>query len=174
MVHADTPQLAPARSSLGPGRVLTFLAAAAIALTGMGLAPGNALANETYPTALAVSAPGTPAPAPLPPGSRYLTRREIERTAKDGIGKLQGLRIGPFAPGAASAALPLGLAERVIGHPLPAGASPVTPTWIVTVDAPPQPNVLGEPTTATVFTDVVDAVSGAVIDQCPGCRSVTG
>jgi hypothetical protein len=174
MVYTPTLQLAPARRGLRPGRLLTLLAAAAIALTGVGLAPGNALANETYPTALAVSAPGAPAPAPLPPGSRYLTRREIERIAKDGIGKLQGLRIGPFAPGAASAALPLGLAERVIGHSLPAGASPATPTWLVTVDAPPQPSVLGEPATATVFTDVVDAVSGAILDNCPGCRSVKG
>ena len=54
------------------------------------------------------------------------------------------------------------------------GADPAAPAWVVTVDAPPQANVLGEPTAATVFTDVIDAVSGAVIDSCAGCRSVKG
>ena len=68
----------------------------------------------------------------------------------------------------------MGRAETLIGHPAPPGANLATPAWVVTVDAPPQANVLGEPTTATVFTDVIDAVSGAVIDSCAGCRSVKG
>jgi len=42
----------------------------------------------------------------------------------------------------------------------------------LTVDAPPKANVLGDPTTAKVFTDVINAVSGAVIDTCSGCRTV--
>ena len=179
MVHAHTQQLPPARSRLEPGRVLTLFAAVAIALTGVGLGPGNARANQTYPAALAETfgpeaATALVAKIPVPLGTRYLTRKQIERIAKDGIGKLRGLRIGPFAPDATSEALPLGQAESLIGHPAPPGANPATPAWIVTVDAPPQPNILGEPTTATVFTDVIDAVSGAVLDSCAGCRSVTG
>jgi hypothetical protein len=179
MVHSQTLQLAPPRSGLALRRVLTFLAAIAIAVTGAGLAPGNAHANQTYPSALGPplsAAPACPVAAPVPPpkGIRYLARKSVERIAKDGIGKLQGLRIGPFAPGAASRALPLGQAESLIGHPVLAGADPATPAWVVTVDAPPKANVLGEPTTAKVFTDVINAVSGAVIDSCPGCRSVKG
>jgi hypothetical protein len=158
MVHSQTLQLAAPRSGLELRRFLTLLAAIAIAISGAGLAPSNARANQTYPEALGA----TP----------YLTRKTVERIAKGDIGKLQGLRIGPFAPGAASRALPLGQAESLIGHRLPAGADPATPAWVVTVDAPPKANVLGEPTTATVFTDVINAVSGAVIDSCPGCRSV--
>jgi hypothetical protein len=158
MVHSQTLQLAAPRSGLELRRFLTLLAAIAIAISGAGLAPSNAHANQTYPEALGA----TP----------YLTRKTVERIAKGDIGKLQGLRIGPFAPGAASRALPLGQAESLIGHRLPAGADPATPAWVVTVDAPPKANVLGEPTTATVFTDVINAVSGAVIDSCPGCRSV--
>jgi hypothetical protein len=160
MVHSQTLQLAPPRSGLEIRRVLTLLAAVAIAIGGAGLAPSNARANQTYPEALGA--------AP------YLARRSVERIAKDDIGKLQGLRIGPFAPGAASRALPLGQAESLIGHRLPAGADPATPAWVVTVDAPPKANVLGEPTTDRVFTDVINAVSGAVIDSCSGCRSVRG
>ena len=65
--------------------------------------------------------------------------------------------------------------QKPLGLLIPAGMTPVSSNaWVVTVDAPPQPNVLGEPTTATVFTDVIDAVSGAVIDSCAGCRSVEG
>jgi hypothetical protein len=158
MVHSQTLQLAAPRSGLELRRFLTLLAAVAIAISGTGLAPSNARANQTYPEALGA----TP----------YLTRKTVERIAKGDIGKLQGLRIGPFAPGAASRALPLGQAESLIGHRLPVGADPATPAWVVTVDAPPKANVLGEPTTATVFTDVINAVSGAVIDSCPGCRSV--
>jgi len=177
MVHAQTLQLEAARSGSGLGHVLTFLAAAVIALAGASLTPGNAIANQTYPAALRVSlgsgsASLVASPLPLPRGTRYLARKQVERIAKERIGKLQGLRIGPFAPGAASRALPLGQAESLIGHRLPAGADPATPAWVVTVDAPPKANVLGEPTTATVFTDVINAVSGAVIDSCPGCRSV--
>ena len=179
MVHSQTLQLAPPRSGLGLGRVLAFLAATAIAVTGVGLGPGNVRANQTYPAALGASlsaAPACPvaAPVPAPKGIPYLARKSVERIAKDGIGKLHGLRIGPFAPGAASRALPLGQAESLIGHRLPAGADPATPAWVVTVDAPPKANVLGEPTTAKVFTDVINAVSGAVIDSCSGCRSVRG
>jgi hypothetical protein len=176
MVYAHTLQLTPARSSLGLGRILTCLAAAVIALTGVGLAPGNVHANQTYPAAVGqyvIAELASPVgQVPLPRGARYLARKDVERIAKDGIGKLQGLRIGPFAPGAASRALPLGQAERLLRHPLPAGANPATPAWIVTVDAPPKANVLGEPTAAKVFTEVIDAVSGAIIDTCPGCRSV--
>jgi hypothetical protein len=179
MVHVQTQQLPSARSSLDLGRFLTLFAAVAIALTGMGLGPGNAHANQTYPAAVAATfgpeaAAALVATIPFPKGTRYLARKQIERIAKNGIGKLRGLRIGPFAPGATSEALPLGQAERLIGHPAPPGANPASPAWVVTVDAPPQANVLGEPTTATVFTDVIDAVSGGVIDSCAGCRSVTG
>ena len=179
MVHAHTQQLPLALSRQELGCVLTLFAAVAIALMGVGLGPGNARANQTYPAALAETfgpeaATALVAKIPVPLGTRYLTRKQIERIAKDGIGKLRGLRIGPFAPGATSQALPLGRAESLIGHPAPAGANLATPAWVVTVDAPPQANVLGEPTTATVFTDVIDAVSGVVIDSCAGCRSVTG
>src|SRR2546427_1734240 len=118
MVHARTEQPAPARSSRELGRVLTFLGAAAIALAGLGLAPVNAHANQTYPAALAATlgpeAAARAAHVPLPQGTRYLARRQIERIAKAGIGKLPGLRIGPFAPGAISEALPLGW----VGSPL--------------------------------------------------------
>jgi hypothetical protein len=176
MVYSQALQLAPARSGLDLGRVLTWLAAAAIALTAAGLAPGNAYANQTYPAAVGQGVIAEPAPVaaqvPLPKGTRYLARRKVERIAKDGIGKLQGLRIGPFAPGAASRAMPLGQAERLIRHPLPPGAGAATPVWVVTVDAPPKANVLGEPTKAKVFTEVIDAVSGVVVDSCPGCRSI--
>ena len=174
MVHALTQQLPAARSREELGRVLVLFAAVAIALTGVGLGPGNAHANQTYPAALATTLgpEATPLVVPLPQGSRYLARKQIERIAKGGIGKLRGLRIGPFAPGATSEALPLGRAEGLIGHPAPAGADLATPAWVVTVDAPPQANVLGDPTTATVFTDVIDAVSGVVIDSCAGCRTV--
>jgi hypothetical protein len=177
MVHSQMLQLARPRSGFELRRVLTLLAAAALAITGAGLAPSNARANQTYPVALGAplsAAPACPvaAPVPLPKGTRYLARKSAERIAKDGIGKLQGLRIGPFAPGAASKALPLGQAESLIGHRLPAGADPATPSWVVTIDAPPKANVLGEPTTAKVFTDVINAVSGAVIDSCAGCRSI--
>jgi hypothetical protein len=177
MVHSQTLQLGPPRSGLELRRVFTFVAAIAIAVTGAGLTPGNARANQTYPAALGAAlsaAPACPvaASASPPNGILYLARKSVERIAKDGIGKLHGLRIGPFAPGAASRALPLGQAESLIGHRLPAGADPTTPAWVVTVDAPPKANVLGEPTTAKVFTDVIDAVSGAVIDSCSGCRSV--
>jgi len=175
MVHAPTQQLPAAGSSLDLRRVLTLFAAVAIALTAVGLGRGNARANQTYPAALAATlGPEAAALLPVPQGTRYLTRKQIEHIAKGGIGKLRGLRIGPFAPGVTSAALPLGRAESLISHPAPAGADLATPAWVVTVDAPPQPNVLGEPTTATVFTDVIDAVSGAVIDSCAGCRSVEG
>jgi hypothetical protein len=179
MVYARIQQLPAARIRDDLGRVLTLFAAVAIALTGVGLGPGNAHANQTYPAALAATfgpeaATALVARIPAPLGTRYLARKQIERIAKDGIGKLRGLRIGPFAPGATSEALPLGRAESLIGHPAPSGANPATPAWIVTVDAPPQPNILGDPTTATVFTDVIDAVSGGVIDSCAGCRSVTG
>ena len=176
MVHARSQQLPAARSREEFGRFLVLFAAVAIALTGVGLGPGNAHANQTYPAALAATL-GPEAAAALPPvprGTRYLARKQIEHIAKEGIGKLRGLRIGPFAPGATSEALPLGRAEGLIGHPAPAGADPAAPVWVVTVDAPPQANVLGEPTAATVFTDVIDAVSGAVIDSCAGCRSVKG
>src|SRR2546421_7278743 len=167
MVHSQTLQLASPRNGLELRRVLTFLAAIAIAVTGAGLAPSNAHANQTYPAALGAplsAAPACPVPAPVPPpkGIRYLARKSVERIAKDGIGKLQGLRIGPFAPGAASRAMPLGQAERLIRHPLPPGAGAATPVWVVTVDAPPKANVLGEPTKAKVFTEVIDAVSGVV------------
>jgi len=176
MVHALTQQLPTARSRTEPGRVLTLFAAVAVALIGVGLGPGNAHANQTYPAALAATlgpeAAALVAKVPLPKGTRYLARKQIERIAKGGIGKLRGLRIGPFAPGASSEALPLGRAESLIGHPAPAGADLATPAWVVTVDAPPQANVLGDPTTATVFTDVIDAVSGVVIDSCAGCRTV--
>jgi hypothetical protein len=179
MVHAQTQQLPSARNRAEPGRVLILFAAVAIALTAVGLGPGNAHANQTYPAALAATlgpeaAAALVAKVPFPKGTRYLARKQIERMAKDGIGKLRGLRIGPFAPGATSEALPLGQAERLIGHPAPPGANPASPAWVVTVDAPPQANVLGEPTTATVFTDVIDAVSGGVIDSCAGCRTVKG
>ena len=178
MVHSHAMQLAPARSSLDLGRVLTCLAAAAIALTGAGLAPGNAYANQTYSAAVGqaviAEAPSPAGQVPLPKGTRYLPRKKVERIAKDGIGKLQGLRIGPFAPSAASRAVPLGQAERLIRHPLPPSANPATPSWVVTVDAPPKANVLSEAATAKVFTDVIDAVSGAVLDSCAGCRSVPG
>ena len=179
MVHAHTQHLPPAGSRLELGRVLTLFAAAAIALTGVGLAPGNAHANQTYPAALAATlgpeaASLLASSVPLPRATHYLARKQIERIAKAGIGKLRGLRIGPFAPGATSEALPLGRAASQIGQPAPAGANRATPAWVVTVDAPPQDNVLGEPTTATVFTDVIDAVSGVVIDSCAGCRSVRG
>jgi len=176
MVHALTQQLPTARSRTEPGRVLTLFAAVAVALIGVGLGPGNAHANQTYPAALAATlgpeAAALVAKIPFPKGTRYLARKQIERIAKGGIGKLRGLRIGPFAPGATSEALPLGRAEGLIGHPAPAGADLATPAWVVTVDAPPQANVLGDPTTATVFTDVIDAVSGVVIDSCAGCRTV--
>jgi hypothetical protein len=179
MVHADIEQLPPAQRRLELVRVLTLFAAVAIALTAVGLGPGNAHANQTYPAALAgtlgpEAAAALVAKIPFPKETRYLARKQIERIAKDGIGKLRGLRIGPFAPGATSEALPLGPAERLIGHPAPPGANPASPAWVVTVDAPPQANVLGEPTTATVFTDVIDAVSGGVIDSCAGCRTVRG
>ena len=178
MVYARIQQLPAARSRDEVARVLTLFAAVAIALTAVGLGPGNARANQTYPAALAETfgpeaATALVAEIPSPKGTRYLARKQIERIAKDGIGKLRGLRIGPFAPGAISEAVPLGQAESLIGHPAPPGANPATPAWAVTVDAPPQASILGEPTTATVFTDVIDAVSGVVIDSCPGCRSVT-
>lgn len=179
MVYARTQQLPAAHIRDDLGRVLTLFAAVAIGLIAVGLGPGNAHANQTYPTALAATvgpqaAAGLVARIPAPSGTHYLPRKQVERIAKARIGKLRGLRIGPFAPGATSEALPLGRAESLIGHPAPAGANPATPAWVVTVDAPPQPNILGEPTTATVFTDVIDAVSGGVIDSCPGCRSVRG
>jgi hypothetical protein len=179
MVHAHAQQLPAARNRAEPGRVLILFVAVAIALTGVGLGPGNAHANQTYPAALAATlgpeaAVALVAKIPFPKGTGYLARKQVERIAKEGIGKLRGLRIGPFAPGATSEALPLGPAESLIGHPAPPGSNPATPAWVVTVDAPPQANVLGEPTTATVFTDVIDAVSGGVIDSCAGCRSVTG
>jgi hypothetical protein len=179
MVHANAQQLPAARRKAELARVLTLFAAVAIALTGVGLGPGNARANQTYPAALAETfgpeaATALVAKIPAPLGTRYLARKQVEHIAKDGIGKLRGLRIGPFAPGVTSEALPLGQAESLIGHPAPDGANPATPAWIVTVDAPPQANILGEPTTATVFTDVIDAVSGVVIESCAGCRSVTG
>jgi hypothetical protein len=179
MVHAHAQQLPAARSRAELARVLTLFAAVAIALTGVGLGPGNARANQTYPAALATTfgpeaATALVAKIPAPLGTHYLPRKQVEHIAKARIGKLRGLRIGPFAPGANSEALPLGQAESLIGHPAPPGANPATPAWIVTVDAPPQASILGEPTTATVFTDVIDAVSGAVVDSCPGCRSVTG
>jgi hypothetical protein len=179
MVHSLTLQLASPRIGLELRRVVTFLAAVAIAVAGTGLGPSNARANQTYPAALGESLSAAPA-CPVAPqvsspkGVRYLARKNVERIAKDGIGKLQGLRIGPFAPGAASKALPLGQAESLIRHPVPPGADPATPAWVVTVDAPPKANILGEPTTARVFTDVINAVSGAVIDSCSGCRSVKG
>jgi hypothetical protein len=177
MVYSQTLQLAPPRIRVELRRVLICLAAATIALTGAALAPGNAYANQTYPAAvghsiIADGALPVATPVPLPLGTRYLARKTVERIAKDDIGKLHGLRIGPFAPGAASRAMPLGWAEPLIGHPLPAGADRATPVWVVTVDAPPKANVLGDPTTAEVFTDLINAVSGAVIDTCSGCRTV--
>jgi hypothetical protein len=179
MVHALTQYLPPAQRRAEVGRVLTLFAAVAIGLTAVGLGPGNAHANQTYPAALAATfgpeaAHALVARIPAPSGTHYLPRKQIERIAKAGIGKLRGLRIGPFAPGATSEALPLGQAESLIGHPAAPGANPATPAWVVTVDAPPQANILGEPTTATVFTDVIDAVSGGVVDSCAGCRSVPG
>ena len=112
MVHALTQQLPTARSRTEPGRVLTLFAAVAVALIGVGLGPGNAHANQTYPAALAATlgpeAAALVAKIPFPKGTRYLARKQIERIAKGGIGKLRGLRIGPFAPGATSEALPLG------------------------------------------------------------------
>ena len=179
MVHAHAQQLPAARSRAEPARVLTLFAIVAIGLTAVGLGPGNAHANQTYPAALAATVGPQAAAAlvariPAPLGTHYLPRKQVERIAKARIGKLRGLRIGPFAPGATSEALPLSQAESLIGHPAPPAADPATPAWVVTVDAPPQADILGEPTTATVFTDVIDAVSGAVIDSCPGCRSVTG
>jgi len=144
-----------------------------IALTGGMMAPGIARANQAYPAAVGAGStdPGS-ARLALPKGARYLTRKAAERIAKRDIGKLQGLRTGPFAPGAASRALPLERAESLIGRPLRSGANPATPAWVVTVDAPPKDDILGERTTATVFTDVIDAVSGEVLDTCAGCRSV--
>ena len=53
MVHARSQQLPAARSREELGRVLVLFAAVAIALTGVGLGPGNARANQTYPAALA-------------------------------------------------------------------------------------------------------------------------
>jgi hypothetical protein len=177
MMYSQTLQLAPPRIRVELRRVLICLAAATIALTGAALTAGNAYANQTYPTAvghsiIADGASPVATPVPRPIGTRYLARKNVERIAKDDIGKLHGLRIGPFAPGAASRAMPLGWAEPLIGHPLPAGADRATPVWVVTVDAPPKANVLGDPTTAKVFTDVINAVSGAVIDTCSGCRTV--
>jgi hypothetical protein len=179
MVYARTQQLPAARISADLGRVLTLFAAVAIGLIAVGLGPGNAHANQTYPAALVATfgpeaATALVAKIPAPLGTHYLARKQVERIAKAGIGKLRGLRIGPFAPGATSEALPLGQAESLIGHPAPPGANPAAPAWVVTVDAPPQASILGEPTTATVFTDVIDAVSGGVIDSCPGCRSLNG
>jgi hypothetical protein len=174
MAHSQSLLRAPARSGLGFLRPVTCLAALAIALTAGIMAPGIARANQTYPEAVRAGSPitlGTP-PAALPRGKRYLTRKTVEQIAKGDIGKLQGLRIGPFAPGASSKALPLGQAEGLIGHPFASGANPATPAWVVTVDAPPKDDILGERTTAKVFTDVIDAVSGSVLDSCDGCRSV--
>ena len=131
MVYSQTLQLAPPRIRVELRRVLICLAAAAIALTGAALTAGNAYANQTYPAAvghsiIADGALPVATPVPLPLGTRYLARKTVERIAKDDIGKLHGLRIGPFAPGATSRAMPLGWAEPLIGHPLPAGADRAT------------------------------------------------
>ena len=136
------------------------------------MVPGISSANQTYPMALEAGSPVTATAHVGRGATRYLTRKAVEHIAKDDIGKLQGLRIGPFAPGASSKALPLGRAEALIGHALPSGANPATPAWVVTVDAPPKPSLLADPTTAKVFTDVIHAVTGKVLDTCSGCRSV--
>jgi hypothetical protein len=152
-----------ARVSLSPGRASAFLLAFLIAVAGLALAPGTIRANQNY-----LEAGGTGVAQP----TRFLTRKQVEAVARTDIGKLHGLRIGPFAPRAASVPAPLAQAEGLIGHPVAAGANVATPAWVVTVEAAPKTDVLGQPTTATVFTDVIDAVSGAVLDRCPGCRSV--
>jgi len=80
MVHAYAQQLLAARSRAELARVLTLFAAVAIALTGVGLGPGNAHANQTYPAALAATfgpeaATALVAKIPSPKGTRYLARK---------------------------------------------------------------------------------------------------
>ena len=107
MVHSHSLPRSPARSGLGLRRAITCIAALGIALLGGIMAPGIARANQTYPAAVGSTSPvSATVRVPLPKGKRYLTRKAVERIAKNDIGKLQGLRIGPFAPGASSKALP--------------------------------------------------------------------
>jgi len=180
MSYRPAAAVAPPRGGFELGRALTCLGAVCIALTGALVAPGIARSNQTYPEAVsprpatvAGTGPGA-APGAATSPTRYLTRRAVEGIAKKGIGKLEGLRVGPFAPGAASRAMPLGKAESLIVHSVAGMADPNTPAWVVTVDAPPKVIVLSEPVTAKVYTDVIDAVTGAVLDTCAGCRSVRG
>ena len=170
----------PAVDWQGLRHAVAGLAAAVIALTGTLLAPGIGRANQTYPAALGVvavsadGAVGSDKPVEPPKANRYLTRRTIEKIAREGIGKLHGLRIGPFTPPVHTQAMPLGQAEQLLGRPVPKPDDPTTPTWLVTVDAPPKvdPSASGDPMSATVYSEIIDAVSGAVIESCPGCATL--
>jgi len=154
------------------------LAAGVIALTGVLLAPGIDRANQTYPMglgAMAVGADGNAGsdkPVAPPEDTRYLTRRTIEKIARQGIGKLHGLRIGPFTPAVHLQAMPLRQAEQLLGRPVPRADDSTTPTWLVTVDAPPKADPSGDRTSARVYSEIIDAVSGAVIESCPGCATL--
>jgi hypothetical protein len=166
--------MTPALGRRGVQQSVAGVAAGAIALTGILLAPGIDRANQTYPMAVgpvAVSA-GAARPAMPPRGGRYLTRRTIEKIARQGVGKLHGLRIGPFAPLVLSKAMPLGEAEQLLARSVPRTADAATPTWLVTVDAPPQVDPSADPTSATVYSEIIDALSGAVIETCPGCATL--
>src|SRR3989442_928376 len=154
--HSMPRGLQPARDRQGLQHGVAGLAAGVIALTGVLLAPGIDRANQTYPTGLgtvAVGADGTAGadkPVAPPGGTRYLIRRTIEKIARQGIGKLHGLRVGPFTPTVYSQAMPLGQAEQLLGRRVPKADDPTTPTWLVTVDAPPKVDPSGDRTSATV------------------------
>ena len=51
--------------------------------------------------------------------------------------------------------------EKVLAGP--AADDPATPTWLVTVDAPPKVDPSGDRTSAEVYSEIIDAVSGAAI-----------
>ncbi len=111
---------------------------------------------------------------PLSDGASYLTAAQAEQDAIDGGALDPGAQPSSAAQFTTYSTAAVAMGESSQANPY---VDPSTPVWLVTVHA--TPSVLPSPPTGgaiaapTVYSEILDAINGNVIDFCGGCDSVT-
>lgn len=108
-------------------------------------------------------------PATVPAGQTAPSEAVIENIARSANG-------APASAAARAMAMPYDQAVKALGEGLGRpGLDPTLPVWLVTVDAPADQvsRAPGDTHAApAVYSEIVDAANGAIIDYCAGCDSV--
>lgn len=113
-------------------------------------------------------------PSSLSDGASYLTAAQAEQDAIDGGALDPGAQPSSAAQFTTYSTAAVAMGESSQANPY---VDPSTPVWLVTVHA--TPSVLPSPPTGgaiaapTVYSEILDAINGNVIDFCGGCDSVT-